>query len=1122
MTALLNFWPDAARCDECLKTEAENPADAVFLAVHQPTRLTRRAFGAAAGATAAVTEGDALEALLGPAPEGRVILPILGDSGAGKSHLVRWLDVKLRTRGDAAGRHVIRIPKGASLKSVLGLALADLPGGRFDALRDKLRGARERLDRVGAEERIRSELVAALRRRHIQATEAVRDAREKSEQPDPAEKEWAAFAAPQALPAVLNDVSAGRLFMEGAPDRPGLIAQLARHLTVDTAPGEPDEAPRKRFEAADFVVPDGPAGAALGDVRGDAAPAVQRWLDIFATDVGGRRTTAVRLLNELIDGALAPLAQPTDGTLSELFFDVRRELHREGRELVLLVEDFAVLAGVQGALLDAIIKEGVRDGERTACTIRTALAVTTGYPLPDTVRTRAWQKSGWYVDEAPDADPAAAHDRAARFLGAYLNAARFGADRLRELAADRAAESGGAAPEGGPPDFRDHATPTDADRAVLDAFGRSGAGHDLFPLNAAAVRELVDWKFRAGGAPKFTPRELISQILRPILREYRGDHEAGRFPPPEFLDFNPNDVPPAAREELRQTHRDPDAVGRLLPALRFWAGNPDRPAEAELPAAVFETFGLPPLGAGGTPAPARSQTTPAAPAAPAVARRVEAPGARPDVSVAPAPAPPGDEPDAPDWADEAETWADRLTAWQRGVTLLQTPAKQLRGWVAESVLAHLDWDAELLNPWKATGKEAGALPAAVFIPNARGGYGRTEEDAAVVICSAERFAEEAGPVSLALGAVVRHHLAKGWEYDGAEDDYARYVNFLDARRGRAAAWVRRHYRKGIGGEPVATLAQALHVGGRLLNVDGAHGQPHADAIRSVFAQAPPPDDGDEPGGPGGGGSKWDRLRREHREVRPELRDALLDRLAARQGGAATVQAVDAAALAAALAPLRRPADGKGDGAGDGAGVGGWRVRGPLTGPAEDDATRRMQSHVRDLGRGVGPALTGRRTEVLEEVAEALAAFGDDFQKDTVADALKGVIDRARPLGLTADAGAGPLEAGLAEFRKRPVAECLRRAAAIRDAAGDDGGDGPDNGKLASALARLDAGTLAFTAGFARDAAAFLTQLEKAVDGAAAADGGVSVEVARDDFDGDLQALGAHAAPGGGTPGEGMP
>ncbi len=42
--SLLRFWPTEANCLECIKPEAENPSDAVFLAVHQEMRFVRKSF----------------------------------------------------------------------------------------------------------------------------------------------------------------------------------------------------------------------------------------------------------------------------------------------------------------------------------------------------------------------------------------------------------------------------------------------------------------------------------------------------------------------------------------------------------------------------------------------------------------------------------------------------------------------------------------------------------------------------------------------------------------------------------------------------------------------------------------------------------------------------------------------------------------------------------------------------------------------------------------------------------------------------------------------------------------------------------------------------------------------
>ena len=116
--SLSDFWPTERNVLECIKPEAENPRDEVFLAIHQPMRLEKKHLKNNSKSSA--TEHDLLSALLSnDIPSGTLLIPIVGASGIGKSHIVRWLDVQLRQRMDVEKRHVIRIPKSSSLKSVL-------------------------------------------------------------------------------------------------------------------------------------------------------------------------------------------------------------------------------------------------------------------------------------------------------------------------------------------------------------------------------------------------------------------------------------------------------------------------------------------------------------------------------------------------------------------------------------------------------------------------------------------------------------------------------------------------------------------------------------------------------------------------------------------------------------------------------------------------------------------------------------------------------------------------------------------------------------------------------------------------------------------------------------------
>ncbi|MBM4077386.1 MAG: hypothetical protein FJ267_17290, partial [Planctomycetes bacterium] len=221
------------------------------------------------------------------------------------------------------------------------------------------------MDDIGAKQRIRAELLTAIERNHAIALERKQKVRETGGELSELDQQWIGHGDARALPSLLKDPATEVLFMRGTQSRPGIISELSRHLTKD--PSETNS-PRRQFENADFLIPN-----ELADVIREAGPIAGKYLEKL------QRTTSTKLLEEavtlfngIIDAAIAPLATPPDTSLAELFYDVRRQLLADGRELVLLVEDFAVLAGVQRALLDAILREGKAGGKFEACTIRTA------------------------------------------------------------------------------------------------------------------------------------------------------------------------------------------------------------------------------------------------------------------------------------------------------------------------------------------------------------------------------------------------------------------------------------------------------------------------------------------------------------------------------------------------------------------------------------------------------------------------------------------------------------------------------------------------------------------------------------------------------------------------------
>ena len=101
--SLLNYWPSPENVLQCMRTEAEELAEHVLLAVHEPMQLVRVGNG--------VDQECTEEALLSHFMEVERPIPLIGRSGVGKSHLIRWLEAQLKLQPISDGWHIVRIPK---------------------------------------------------------------------------------------------------------------------------------------------------------------------------------------------------------------------------------------------------------------------------------------------------------------------------------------------------------------------------------------------------------------------------------------------------------------------------------------------------------------------------------------------------------------------------------------------------------------------------------------------------------------------------------------------------------------------------------------------------------------------------------------------------------------------------------------------------------------------------------------------------------------------------------------------------------------------------------------------------------------------------------------------------
>lgn len=841
---LEKYWPEVDQVNSCIKNEAETADVSVLLAVHQPSQLTT--LNAGTNIETPASEQQLLDAFLSDdVPGGYLLFPITGPSGIGKSHIIRWLDAQLQRSAKHERLHIIRIPKSASLRKVVELILEPLAGDpRFEKSRADLTRAVAEVDKRQAVVLFRAQIENALNSR---AEALLAEARE--------HKDRAAELRPlighaQSLPKLFGDAALKDHFAETVLSR-----VIARALQGRDDSEEGDET-KSQFFADDLILPE------EIDLN-NAAFAVKTYYQtqLAVSDVR-RRQAAVDLLNSIVDTAIGnvfQLEQSTGGiTLQDIILGIR-EILKDDKDLVLLVEDFAALAGIQDVLLKVCVQEGVYAGEKKRATMRTALALTDGYLASrDTILTRAQRV--WVIGNRQQSDEEI-KTAVVNMVGSYLNAARWGEGGLRRRFERRGA---GESLTDWLPAWQDEEL-TDEEAEALNAFGFSELGHALFPFNRLAVEQLTQRHLSEAGKLALNPRRVINEILRRSLL-MRGSFVSGAFPPADFHGLRPN----LYLAGLVRDANHPDSIKRRLnSALAVWAGNAVDPSElAHVPPAIFTTFSLP------TPADLANVKF-----VPDAKPEQLAPPPNTGEQLVPPPLPPQVEQDP-----RVASWSKKLDAWAAGSELVQADARELRKVLAAMLKGAVNWpalripDQEIKATWLSiAGAKNNPVAGRVLIVCDR----HQDEDATL----REGF----------LGALRFMFNGYRWNYPEADQDYVASAAIIDRLVDQLQPMLL-----------AEAKAQTAVIGRALLNQSRIIGLsppvrpgPAEPLLRGLFA--PPPQIETQAFEEG-----WDQLRIQSvgsvngHSTRTTLQTLLLDRTASYQGSGNKPFAIDSPRLLEAL------------------------------------------------------------------------------------------------------------------------------------------------------------------------------------------------------------------------------
>ncbi|RKH43187.1 hypothetical protein D7Y23_29795 [Corallococcus sp. AB050B] len=1004
--------------EQTMDTEALQVPLEVFLATHHPVRMTRQDLQTGV-ARQDYSEKAFLEDFF--QPSSFAFVPILGDAGTGKSHLVRWLHANISSNEQ---RRVLLIPKvGTNLRSVIDRILGNLRGERFDALRKRLREETDSLTEGRAREVLLNNLATESGPNGAHGNMGLTEGEE---------------YCVQVLPHLLHDPFFRKFFLADG----GIIDRLATHVL-----GRFDKVERlterRQFAESDLSFN-------LADVSRASADARDVYFQLNEPTV---LKEAVRWLNRNLDAAIASLLHLRGEGLLELMTEVREELASQGVELVLLIEDFAKLQGIEHQLLEALLVRSAQEGRRPICGIRTALACTSGYfkNFHETVRQRATFTVNLDVDTQVTSDMEGKGE-IVRFVCRYLNAARLPANTLNAWYRDTLE---GRADSVRPPNACEGCPHLDG---CHRAFGESD-GVGLYPFNANALHRMME-RVSPG---RFVPRLLLKDVLKHTLEMYTGDLQAGRFPSPALrahFSGGKAGLPIALTDKLHR--RDKTNADRRAVLLEFWSKGKEF---VDLDPIIHEAFALPSLGV------EKEDSVPVPmPRPSALGPRSGQPEEKAPVGAQAQVEPRVDPKDA----DLAEQLA-QLNAWMNGGPLPATLANTLRPYLHTAIVGHSRWDPALLLMGYFAGEKEPFQPRSINFRRQSVQYSPTS---LLLEIPARDMPEDFRAAAFALEGLLRVHRHGHWGFSGGARYLRTFTSQLERWTRELLARIQAPTTSGTLFDPVPAAVELLALGARMAGRPAYTKASSTEEVVDVlfldwFAAGEPR------------GQKWRELSKVLANNRQKLQQIVVSRTGCTKGGARSAQILDGVRIVQPLRWLLKD----------------WHPREALPEDlkGELDVLVKVRQKVDEL---LDKALTEEQERHLAwaaRVTEVVAPEAD--WKELVAE-LRSAMTKARDAGVFAGGSPGDLEESLrhVEVMSPSASSVLSAIGRLRE---------QDSGKRIVELSRDHHTAMSVIN-------AFLERAQRFLDGSVArvnselsslrAAGGQELEEARDAITASLEAM----------------
>ncbi len=284
-------------------------------------------------------------------------------------------------------------------------------------------------------------------------------------------------------------------------------------------------------------------------------------------------------LNQFVGTVIRRCAGIEPGDFKQIFLDIRKELYRLDKKLTLFIEDVTSFTGVDTALLDALIEEhtGKREGENI-CRVSSIVGTTNNY-LQNNFKDNHKDRITKYIYIPSDVlDESGLYE----FVARYINTMSLDEESIADWI------NGNANPEDYP--VHDHIEGKNWE------FINIGYNKliSIYPFTKRSIIYFYNNVLQKGHQ---TPRYIIRDIIEPVVRDAIFNKEI--FP---SIDVNIVNVNTTLSFRIHSQINDEKSVERILKFMSIWGnGKPDQYEEngkmyfAGIPKDAFDDFNFPTL-----------------------------------------------------------------------------------------------------------------------------------------------------------------------------------------------------------------------------------------------------------------------------------------------------------------------------------------------------------------------------------------------------------------------------------------------------------------------------------------------------------------------------------------------